>query len=76
MDTTETVMARRDELVRGTARLSVRRELLDLHAADAEVWRGPCGAWHYADESCRACVALERAALQLAAAAEREARHG
>jgi hypothetical protein len=29
------------------------------------VWRGPCGAWHYLRDPCATCVALAEAAALL-----------
>ena len=43
------------ELVRETRPLSRRRDLEDLHAADARVSRCPaCGSWRW-DSSCATC---------------------
>lgn len=31
-----------------------------LARADSNLWRGPCGGWHYKDRTCQACVELAR----------------
>jgi hypothetical protein len=33
--------------------------------ADRNVWRGPCGGWHYGQDPCATCDAAERLAGEL-----------